>query len=379
MPCGRRRCRCRRFRCRCRDRRRGRCRAAAAFARQGAGQGVEEPAGAEAGGRGRFHRSRRRRHQEAQQRAYLLAQLGAGNDPVHEAVAQLELGPGIAGGQLLADRAGRDAVSGKSDEGVGFRDVHVAHGGERGKGAAGRGIAQDRDVGNSGRLHSLDHAHRLDELHQRVGALLHARPARRRDDDERDPILQGRLTGAGDLLAHDGTHRATHEPEVHRADGHGPALDLTETPDRAVADAGGQLRRHEPVRVRLGVHEPEGVHRREVRVLLDERALIHQLFDPRPGRDSEVVAAVRADSQALVELLVEEHLAAAGALLPEVFRIGVAPWSERKSHRHQDKTPKIPWVAPLRRLRAGPAVRSWAAFTALPMRPAVGREYRQAT
>jgi hypothetical protein len=93
---------------------------------------------------------------------------------------------------------------------------------------------------------------------------------------------------------------------------------VADAPDRRVAQAGRELGGHEPVRIGLEIHEAERVDRLEVGVALHERAAVDQLLDPGLGRDAEVVAAMRADPQRLVELLVEEHLRAARALGPQV-------------------------------------------------------------
>ena len=58
----------------------------------------------------------------------------------------------------------------------------------------------------------------LRHLHERQHAFLHARAARRRDDDERILALERPLAEARDLLADDRAHRAAHEREVHHAE-----------------------------------------------------------------------------------------------------------------------------------------------------------------
>ena len=73
---------------------------------------------------------------------------------------------------------------------------------------------------------------RLGQLHQREGPLLHARAARRADDDGRDALGQGGLEAAGQLLADHAAHAAAHEAEVEDADRDALALDVADAPHR---------------------------------------------------------------------------------------------------------------------------------------------------
>ena len=95
------------------------------------------------------------------------------------------------------------------------------------------------------------------------------------------------------------------------------ALDRAHAPDGGVAEPGRELRRGDPVRVRLLVGEAERVHGHEPGVVLLERALVEQLAQPDGRREPEVVAARRADAHRLLELLVEQLLLARGAARPQ--------------------------------------------------------------
>ena len=138
------------------------------------------------------------------------------------------------------------------------------------------------------------------------------------------------LGGAGDLLADDRAHRAAHEPEVHDADGDRDRRRWRRCPRRAAS--------------RMPVAAWAAASRSGYGLLVDEAERVHRLearrraprsvpgssssVEPRRGRQAEVVAAVGADPQGLVELLVEEHLLARRALGPEVGRVGVAARAE---------------------------------------------------
>ena len=128
---------------------------------------------------------------------------------------------------------------------------------------------------------------RLGELHEGERALLHPGAARCRHDDERDPLREGVLGRAGDLLADDGAHRAAHEPEVHDADRDRPAVDACRCPR--------PRRRACPVAswaaaTRSGygllVDEPERIDRLEAGVALLERAVVEEHARAAPSADS---------------------------------------------------------------------------------------------
>ena len=89
------------------------------------------------------------------------------------------------------------------------------------------------------------------------------------------------------------------------------ALDAAGPPDRGVPQARRELRGGDAVGVRLLVDEPERVADCEPGVALVERALVERAAPGAPGRrEPEVVTARRADSERLVELLVEQRLLA---------------------------------------------------------------------
>ena len=294
-----------------------------------------EARGVDVGGEpdGRIEVARRERAEQVDQ---LGAQLGAGHDPVDEAVVEQELGALEPVGQLLGDGPGRDARAGEPDERVRFGHVDVADRRERGEHAAGRRVGQDGDERHAGRAQTLERGHRLGQLHERERALLHPRPARRADDDERGAGREGVLRGAGHLLADDRAHRAAHEPEVHDAQRDGRAAERARPPHGGVAHPGRGLGGDEAIRIGLLVDEPETVDRLETRVALGPGPGVEQQVEPRRGRQPEVVAAGRADAERLVELLVEQHRLARRALGPQVGRVDVAAGAERRQlDRHQ--------------------------------------------
>src|SRR5438093_1509292 len=86
--------------------------------------------------------------------------------------------------------------------------------------------------------------------------------------------------------------------------------------------------------VRLAVDEPERVGRHHIGVGLAERLRIGQKIDPRERPELEVVAAFLAHAVVALELLVEQHLAAARALRPEMRRELFRLSAERVAEPH---------------------------------------------
>ena len=82
-----------------------------------------------------------------------------------------------------------------------------------------------------------------------------------------------------------------------------PSISARPIDDR-VALSGLQLGLGEPLRVRAQVEEAERVGGAQVGVLLGERSRVGELLDALARPDREVVAALRADSEVRVELVV---------------------------------------------------------------------------
>src|ERR1035437_3542646 len=182
-------------------------RIAVGVAAQRPGQGGEDRARTEAWNCGRFLGvGVERGNQEPEKRDDLVAKLGAVNDPIHEPVAEPELRALVAGRQLFADGARGNAITGETDERIRLGEVDVTDDRERGEDAAGRGIGHDRDEWDPGGPDQLDDAHRLDELHQGVRALLHAGAAGGGDDDQWYALGERGLSGPSDFLTDDRAH-----------------------------------------------------------------------------------------------------------------------------------------------------------------------------
>ena len=209
------------------------------------------------------------RHQ-AQKARKRGAQIGAGDDEVDESVVAKEFGGLEAVRQLLADRARRDPRAGEADKGAWLGHDDVSQAGEAREHAAGGRVGEDADEWDPGAVELNERCGRLRELEQAERALLHARPARRGDDDGGHPRRERAFEAAGDLLTYHAAHRPAHEAEVEEPDGDALALDAAEAPDRRLAQPGLDPRRLEAVDVRLRVVEAERVERLQASVALLE-------------------------------------------------------------------------------------------------------------
>ena len=110
----------------------------------------------------------------------------------------------------------------------------------------------------------------------------------------------------------------------------------------------------QPIGIGLAVDEAQRIDRLEARVALLERSLVHDRLEPLADAQPEVVAALAAHALGLLELLVVEHLAAGGALGPEVGRVGVPARPERQLDGHQASLPQRSSWRERRRARQHP-------------------------
>jgi hypothetical protein len=218
--------------------------------------------------------------------------------------AQVRLGEPEVLGQLLPGRLLDDPWAGERDQRSGLRDRHVAEAGEAGQ-HAGRGRVRENVDQRAARVvQVLDRTDRLRQLHQREDPFLHARSARRGDGDEREASPGSRLACPGELLADDAAHRAAHEPEVHHRELAGHAADVRPADDDRVALARLQLGLGESLRVRAQVEEPQWVGGAQLGLLLGEGGRVGKLLDALARTDRKVMAALRADAEVGVELVV---------------------------------------------------------------------------
>ena len=137
---------------------------------------------------------------------------------------------------------------------------------------------------------------------------MHAGAARCRDDHQRKATGGGEFGGTGHLLAHDRAHRAAHKEEVHGDEGDLDAANEGGAADGGVALTSGGAGGGGTLGVPLGVGKHDRVERDQAGVGLNEGAFIDQLRNALAGGHTEVMAAGRADLEALLQGLLEEEL-----------------------------------------------------------------------
>ena len=236
------------------------------------------------------------------------AQIATRHDRINEAGLEQKLAALETNREFVANSASGDARATEADQCIRFGNVEVAECAERGDGAAGGWVGQHANEGAAARLQARDGGKGLWQLHQGVGPLLHAGAARCRDDHEGEAARGGEFGGAGNLLAHDRAHRATHKEEVHRHERDLDAANEGGAANGGVTLAGGGAGGGGTLGVPLGVGKDDRVERDQAGVGLNEGALIDQLRNALAGGHTEVMAACRADLEALLQGLLEEEL-----------------------------------------------------------------------
>ena len=239
------------------------------------------------------------------------AHLGALHDGVDKPVLERELRRLEALGQLLLDGVADDPLAGEPDERAGLGQDDIALHGERRRHAAGRGVGEHGDEGQTGRPQTLHGAGHFRHLHERDEALLHAGAAGGAEHDDGQPLGDGAIDHRGHLLAHHVSHGAHEEAGLH--DPYGQRQPRDGRASRAhrflkatlLALIGDLLRVAREVQ-RVGVGHD--------RVPLLERAGVHRGGQALVGAQALQGAASRAIAAELDDLLlVEEELALVAA------------------------------------------------------------------
>src|SRR5215510_13162854 len=223
---------------------------------------------------GNLTRSGRLVGEERENAAERVLEIAPLDDQVELAVREQEFRALEALGKRLANRLGDDPWAGETDQRARLGENDVAQHREARGDAAGGGIREDRDVRQAGGPEPLEGGRGLGHLHQREDAFLHPRAARRRDDDDRQMLVDRQLDRPGELFPHHRAHAAAEEAELEDGqDRRLPADRCNAADDRLVARgllSGGP----HALAVLLGVLEAERIGRREARLALLERARI---------------------------------------------------------------------------------------------------------
>src|SRR2546427_3612985 len=262
-------------------------------------------------------RSGRLGGEERENAAEGLLEITPLDDHVELAVREQELRALESLGQRLTDRLRNDPWSGEPDQRARLGQDDVAEHREARGDAAGRGIGEDRDVRQPGGGKPLERGGGLGHLHQREDALLHPGAAGRRDDDDRQMLVDGELNGAGELLADDRAHAAAEEAELEDGEHGRLAADRRDTTDDRFVGRGLLGGRADAFAILLGVLERQRIGRHQAGLALLERASVGQLTDALTGGDAEGIVALRTDAPAAFHLGAVDDFLAGVALDPQ--------------------------------------------------------------
>ena len=283
----------------------------------GAGRRVDDGGG----GDGRHRRAARLAlHHQMDEPRQGLAQLVAMHDHVDHAVLGQIFGALESFRQFLADGLLDHARAGEADQRAGLGDLHVAqHRVGRGDAAGGR-IGQHDDVGQPRLVQHVDADRDARHLHQREDAFLHARAAGGHEQNERPLLLDRGLHGAHQAFAHAHAERAAEEIERLHRDHHRHAVQRAARGGQRFLTRRLGARRFEFVGIFLLAAELERIGGDRRRRQFLELAGVEDGGEALRRADAHMEAALRADVLRRHEIAVEDHLAAARAFLPEIFR-----------------------------------------------------------
>src|SRR2546426_2285001 len=251
-----------------------------------------------------------------------LLELAPLDDHVELPVREQKLGALESLGQRLPDRLGDDPRAREADQRARLGEDDVAEHREARGDPAGGGIREDGNVGQPAGSEPLERGGGLGHLHQGQDTLLHARAARRRDDDHWQVLVDRELDRAGELLAHHRSHAAPEEAELERGQDGGLAADTRETADHGLVGRGLLGGCPDALAVLLGVLEAQRIGRRQTRLALLERAGIGEHRDALPGGDPEGIVALGTDAAGALHLGAVHDLLAGVALDPQSFGDG---------------------------------------------------------
>src|SRR5262245_21626918 len=275
-------------------------------------------------------------------------------DQVELAVREQEFRPLEALGKRLPDRLGDDPRPGEPDQRARLGEDDVAQHREARGDAAGGGIGEDRDVRQAGGPEPLEGGRGLGHLHQREDAFLHPRAARRRDDDDRQMLVDRQLDRPRELFPHHRAHAAAEEAELEDGQARRLPADRCDAADDRLVARGLLSGGPHALALLLGVLEAERIGRREARLALLERARIGQLAEALARGDPKRIVALRAHTPGALDLGAVHDLLARVALDPEALgdddlaRLGGLLFGLAPEPGHQP-------YAPFRPARSNPA------------------------
>src|SRR6202011_2571620 len=151
-------------------------------------------------------------------------------------------------------------------------------------------------------------------------SFVHARAAGSGHDDDGGFFGCAKFNYASDSFAHDRPHGGGEKREIHDRDRDLVTVDHSVPGDDGVDQAGGLLIFLEAIFVGGHSLKAQRIDRSQVGVHLHETSGIEQIVDPFLGRKREMIIALRANAQILVELDLVHNFVATGALLKKTVR-----------------------------------------------------------
>ncbi len=260
------------------------------------------------------------RHHQVAQPGERRFQLMAMHDHVDHAVGEQIFGALEAIRQLLADGLLDHARAGKADQRTGLGEMNVAQHRVRRSDAAGGRVGQHHEIGQPFLAQALHRDRRARHLHQRQDAFLHARAARRCEQDEWRLLLD-RPHHAGDHgLSRRHAERAADEAHVVRCGNDQLAVELALADQHGIVELGLGAGFLEAIGILDAVAELERVHRHRRHRDLGVLAVVEQVRQALRRRHAIMEIRSRKHELVVLQILVENHLAGLGVRAPHVVR-----------------------------------------------------------
>lgn len=201
------------------------------------------------------------------------------------------------GGQRLPRRFGDHARPRETQQSSGLGHAYVAERGKASQYPSSTRIGEDGDERQAGVVDEIHRARCLGHLHETEDALLHARPTRSANGDDRQLVGDREFRAAPEPFTHHAAHAAAHEAEVHEDEDATCTLDTRRPRDDGLGEPRLCLRRAYALGVGLQVNELERIEGCHRRPQLTERPFVRQLADTLPSANTQMETAERADHE----------------------------------------------------------------------------------
>ena len=239
---------------------------------------------------------------------------------VDGAMLQQELAALETFGQLFTNSLLDNTRTGETDQRIRFRNVQIAQHGKTCGNATEYRVGHDRDIGNALLLHALKHGGRLGHLHQRQDCLLHPCATAGRETHQWNPLFQAHIGRLNELFTHDLPHGAAKEVEFK---GHRNQRNIQAGAthgNQGIFLASGFLVLAQAILVTLAVLELQAVPRFQISRDLLAAVGVQENIQTTAGSYPQVMLALGAHVQILIQLRLVQKRPALGTFLPQTFR-----------------------------------------------------------